>query len=364
VEKTVKQTSGRRIAAIVISGAVLAVLIYLSPSFFIREESTTGSRLSTGGTSNVELIMANRWKHLFEKAKGIEVSYVSTGSTEGMKRMADKGYAIAFTHAPMTSEAQKAAPGGEVVHVPVVLCAVVPVYNVKALADKPPLKFTGQVLADIFMGKIDRWNHPALKALNPDADLPDAKIVVVHRADSSGTTFIFTDYLAAASPEWAKEMGPAKNEVKWPVGEGRNRNAGVAGHVRETEGAIGYVDLLQVFSGQLPFGDVENKDKSAFVRAKSDTMTAAAASLGGDVSPDLTFSLTNRPGKDAYPICGAIWAVCYRNQPATQQKQVVDFLQWILNEGQQPAAKIAYAPLPPNLVKRAEEKVKAIVATK
>jgi phosphate transport system substrate-binding protein len=162
------------------------------------------------------------------------------------------------------------------------------------------------------------------------------------------------------SPTWEKVIGPAKSDVKWPVGVGGSRNVGVARHVRETEGAIGYVDLLHVFGGQLPYGAVETKDKSAFVHAESENMTAAAESLGGDVSPDLTFSLTNRPGKNAYPICGAIWAVCYRNQPAQKGKAVMDFLQWVTHEGQKFAAHLSYAPVPADLVLRAEEKIKTI----
>jgi phosphate transport system substrate-binding protein len=350
----------------VIGGAILGTLIYLSPNFFNQEQVPSGPRLVTGGTSNVDLIMANRWRNLYRKEKGVEVEYVSTGSTEGLRRMIDKTYVIAFTHAPMSEEVRQEAMarGGEVVHIPVVLCAVVPVYNVKELADKPPLKFTGPVLADIFLGKINRWNHPELKKINPGVELPDTKIVVVHREDSSGTTFIFADYLAAASPAWSKEIGPPKNEIEWPVGEGRPRNAGVARRVQEVDGAIGYVDLLHVFGGQLPYGAVQTKDKTAFVHAESENMTAAAESLGGDIPADLTFSLTNRPGKNSYPICAAIWAVCYKHQPAAQAKLVVDFLQWVTHDGQKFAAHLSYAPLPADIVQRAEEKIKTIQAVK
>jgi phosphate ABC transporter phosphate-binding protein len=364
MQKTMKRTSSRRIIVMLIGGAIVGTLIYYSPAFFTHEEAITGPRLAAGGTSNVDLIMANRWRVLYRKEKKVEIDYTSTGSTEGLKRMADKTYAIAFTHAPMSADARQHAPGGEVVHIPVVLCAVVPAYNVKELVDKPPLKFTGAVLADIFLGKIDRWNDAALKALNPGVDLPNTKIVVVHREDSSGTTFIFTDYLAAVSPEWEKTVGPAKNEVKWPVGVGQSRSVGVARYLRETEGAIGYVDLLHVFGGQLPYGAVETKDKTNFVHAESENMTAAAESLGGDIPADLTFKLSNRPGKNAYPICGAIWAVCYRNQPAAHEKLVVDFLQWVTHDGQKFAANLSYAPLPTDLARRAEEKIKTIQVAK
>jgi phosphate transport system substrate-binding protein len=185
---------------------------------------------------------------------------------------------------------------------------------------------------------------------------------VVHREDSSGTTFIFTDYLYGASPTWQKEVGKPANEVKWPVGVGKPRSSGVAWYVGDTEGAISYLDMLHVLHGELSYGAVENKDKTAFIHAKADNVTAAAQSLSGRVPEDLTFGLTNETGKDAYPICGSIWAVCYQKQPAAQQKQVVDFLRWVTHEGQQSAGSMSFAPLPEELVRLADEKIKTIQA--
>jgi phosphate transport system substrate-binding protein len=364
-----KGTSGLRILVLLVVGAILAALIYYAPPFFIKEEQSSVPHLKLGGTSNVSMIMENRWRTAYRKEKGVEIDYDSSGSTHGIKDMIDKKYAIGFTHAPMTDEQKQEArsKGGEVVQIPVVLCAVVPVYNVKELKDRPPLKFTGKVLGDIFLGKIDRWNHPALKELNKreelGVDLPDTKIVVVRREDSSGTTFIFADYLYGASPAWQQEVGKPKNELKWPEGTvGKERNYGVARHVEFTEGAIGYVDLLNVFHGELPHGAVENADKTAFVHAKAEAMTAAAQSLVANIPEDLTFSLTNKPGAGAYPICGAIWAVCYRNQPPEQQRQAVDFLRWVMHNGQGFAANMSYAPLPEELRSRAEQAVQTIQA--
>jgi phosphate transport system substrate-binding protein len=358
------RTSVIRIFLIVTVGVALCLLVYLAPAFFSDPGSPAPARLSTGGTSVAYVIMENRWRTAYRKEKGVEVDYESTGSTNGVKRMIERKYAIAFTHTPMTEGQREKArgEGGEVVHIPVVLCAVVPVYNVKGLKDKPPLRFTGGVLADIFLGKIGKWNDPALKKLNQGVDLPDAGITVVHRADSSGTTFIFADYLHGASAAWQGQIGPARSEIKWPVGVGVRRSLGVARHVRKTEGAIGYVDLLHAFTGEIPYGAVRNQDDTAFIHAGAENMTAAATGLVADLPADLTFKLTNRRGKDAYPICGAIWAVCYQDQPASDQKKVVDFLHWVTHEGQQFATDMSYAPLPEGLVRRADQKLQLIKA--
>jgi phosphate transport system substrate-binding protein len=346
----------------------LAGLVYYSPAYFIKEEAPPSVvHLKTGGTSVVYIIMANRWRNPYRNEKSVEVDYDSIGSTQGISRMIDKQYALGFTHAPLTEDQKKKAQsqGGEVLQIPVIICAVVPIYNVKELKDKPPVKFTGDVLADIFRGKIDKWNDPALKKINEGVDLPDTKITVVHRKDSSGTTLLFTDYLQGASETWKKEMGPASEEVKWPVGIGMARNEGVAAYVRQTEGALGYVDLLHALIGdglgtQIPYGAVQNKDKSAFLHADPENMTATAKALTAAIPEDLTFQLTNKPGKDAYPICGAIWAVCYQNQPAANRQLVQDFVHWITHEGQKFAKTTSYAPLPEEMVERVEKKLQSI----
>lgn len=277
-------------------------------------------------------------------------------------------------------------------HIPVVLCAVVPLYNVKELNDKPPLKFSGEVLGDIYLGKITKWNDPAIKALNPELkdvlEKIDTKIVAVHRSDSSGTTFIFTDYLAGkrpASPAWKEQFKGPQSVVQWPpVGVGKERNTGVTQYVKETEGAIGYVDMLHAIDSYLPFGAVKNSE-GKFISASGElrpwlerskaaknpegklnytealNITAAAKALGNtDISEDLTFTLTNMPGKDSYPICSAIWAVCYQKQPGDRQQQVSEFLNWVLHDGQKFAAVTSYAPLPEEIVRRAEERMKLI----
>ena len=352
-----------RIGVILLLGIAAGAAIYFSPGWFIQGENAPPiPHLKTGGTATVFLILENRWKNAYRKDKGVELEYASTGSTKGLAALIDNDLAVAFTHAPMTDEQKEKAraKGGEVVHLPVVLCAVVPVYNVKALKDKPPLKFSGEVLGRIFLGKIDRWNDPDLKKLNDGVDLPDDKITVVHRVDSSGTTFIFTDYLCDASDAWREKFPKPGAEVKWPVGEGQPRNEGVAQCVATTEGAIGYVDLVQAWNFELPYGAVQNKDKSAFVHAEADTMTAAAKAIIGAIPEDLTFKLTNQPGKDSYPITGAVWAVCYRNPPAANRTKVVDFLRWANHDGQLFAKTMSYAPLPPEFVERVDRKLDSL----
>jgi phosphate transport system substrate-binding protein len=353
------------VLGLVIVGAVLVAGIYFASGYFYRDPEASVPHLKTGGTASA-FFMLDAWKAPYKKAKGVEVDYDNTGSTRGVAGMIDKTYAVGFTHAPMTEEQTRQAreKGGEVLHLPVVICAVVPVYNVKALADEGPLQFDGEVLAKIFLGEIDRWNNDAIKKLNPKvADkLPDEKIEVIHRKDSSGTTYIFTSYLYGASDLWKEKMKEPKSEVEWKVGTGAERNQGVAAKVAETEGAIGYVELLHVYKdgGDHQYGAVQNQEKTAYIHAGPENMTAAAESLGDSLTDELTFDLTNRPGKNSYPICGTIWAVCYKKQPAADRTKVVDFLQWITHDGQKLAAKRTYAPLPDEVVRRVDEKIKSV----
>ncbi len=355
----------KRIVIIVLAGAVIVGGSYFASKEFTKVEPRVRPPvLQMGGTSNVKVIMENRWRTGYRK-HGIEAKYDSTGSTKGIERMIAKKYAIAFTHARLAEDQMKEAKanGGDVVHIPVVLCAVVPIYNVKELKGKPPLKFTGEVLADIYLGKITRWDDEAIAKLNEGVELPATKIIIVHRSDSSGTTFIFADYLHAVSKAWRDKVAKPKSEIDWPADSvGMERNDGVFEHVKITEGAIGYVDLVHVARTRMTYGALENQDKSAFIHPSAENLTAAAKSLAGHIPEDLTFSLVNQRGADAYPICGAIWAVCYQNQPAQQQKQIVDFLQWVTHDGQEFAGEDAYAPLPDELIERVDAKIKSIKA--
>jgi phosphate transport system substrate-binding protein len=358
-------TSNTKIIAMLAIGGTAALMIYLSTLFLSRLPSEpTRPRLKMGGTSAVAVILQNRWKAHYRETKGIDIDYDSTGSTTGVTRLLDGAYTIAFTHAALSDEQRQKArqKGSEFVQIPVLLCGVAVVYNVAELKGKEPLKINGEVLADIFLGKIDKWNDDALQALNPGSTLPPTPITVVHREDSSGTTLIFTEYLATVSQLWRDQVGPADSEIKWPVGVASPRNIGVAKRVDQIEGAIGYVDRL--FTSyediHLDFAAVQNKDQTGFVRAEPQNMTAAATGILAEIPEDLTFRLANQPGDNAYPISGVIYAVCSATQPEVNRKLVIDFLRWATHDGQDFAAKMDYAPLPPELVERVERRLEAI----
>ena len=206
------------------------------------------------------------------------------------------------------------------------------------------------------------WDDPALKAINPGVALPAKKITVVHREDSSGTTQLFTEYLAAVSPAWKEQVGPAAAQVKWPVGIAAERNPGVAIKINEIDGAIGYVDRLYTSFQDidLDYGAVQNKDQSAFVLAEPANLTAAAQAILAEIPEDLTFSLVNQAGKDSYPITGVIYAVCADRQSEATRKQIVDFLGWAVHQGQADVSRVNFAPLPPELVSRVDNRLKAV----
>lgn len=360
MQTSLNRSARIRLSVILIVGALLAVLVHYSPAFF--EPNEAANRLSMGGTSTMSVMIQNGFGISYRTEKSVNLEYESTGSTAGINALIDGKYAIAFTHAPLTEDQKQAAraKGGELVQVPVVLCAAVPLYNVKELMDKPPVRFSGDVLAEIFLGSITKWNDPKLATLNPGVALPDLPITVVHRKDSSGTTFVFADYLQGTSEAWRTKMSPAESTMKWPVGVGIERNLGVRQHIEKTNGAIGYVDLVFASNGDVRYGAVENKDKNAFIHVEPKHITAAANGVASSVGEDFAFSLTNRPGAEAYPICGAVWAVCYRNQASAKQPHVADFLRWATHEGQKTTAKLAYASLPADLIPRVEQQLALI----
>jgi phosphate ABC transporter phosphate-binding protein len=354
-----------RLLLLVLLGVGLCLLVYYGPDLLIQSEAPdTAPRLKVGGTSSANFMM-DKWQSVYRKEKGVKVEYESTGSTKGMQEMIDKDLVIGFTHAPMSAKLKEDAltKGGPVVHVPVLICAVVPVYNLKEWKGKPPLKFTPDILADIFRGDITEWNDSRLARLNDDEakglKLPKKEIKVVHRKDSSGTTFVFVDYLFQASKTWPRNLKPS-SEVEWPAGKNMiaaDRNNGVAATVAQEDGAIGYVDLMHVGPNKLQQGAMLNQAKE-YVQASPQTMSPAAREAV--VHDDLTFDLINKPGATTYPICGAVWAVCYQNQPEANYQKAVDFLKWITHEGQNSAGARSYAPLPAELIGRVDEKINSI----
>jgi phosphate transport system substrate-binding protein len=251
------------------------------------------------------------------------------------------------TDGPMTDEQLQAAPG-PILHFPTVLGGVVPVYNIPGVTTE--LKFTGPVLANIFLGAITKWNDPQITKINPGVNLPATDITVVHRAESSGTTYIFVDYLGKVSPEWKKRIGVATS-VNWPAGTvGGKGNEGVSGLVSQTPGAIGYVELIYAIQNKIAYGSVQNLN-GKFVKASTETVTAAAAAAAKQMPADFRVSITNAPGDNAYPISSFTWLLFYQSpKDKAQAKVMVDFLKWALTEGQKFAPDLGYAPLPKDVV--------------
>jgi len=275
----------------------------------------------------------------------IQINYQSIGSGGGIRQVLAGTVDFGASDGPMTDE-QLSQSKIKILHVPTVLGAVVPAYNAPGVSGE--VKFTPDVLANIFLGKITNWNDKSIAAANPGVKFPDQPIIVVHRSDGSGTTYIFTDYLSKVSPEWQGGVGKGTS-VKWPVGLGGKGNEGVAGVVRQMQGAIGYVELIYAVQNNIPYGVVRNSS-GAFIKASLDSVTAAAASVKS-MPADFRVSITNAPGKDAYPISSFTWLLIpTQSKEAAKGKIIQDFLTWMLVDGQKMTAALTYAPLPENEV--------------
>lgn len=276
----------------------------------------------------------------------IQINYQAVGSGAGIRQVTAQTVFFGASDGPMSDEQLVAAPG-KLFHFPTVLGSVVPIYNVPNVTAE--LKFTGAVLADIFLGKITRWNDPVLVKLNPGVTLPSTAITVVHRSDGSGTTYIWCDYLSKVSPEWKKRVGLA-TAVSWPVGLGGAQSDGVTALVKQTPGTIGYVELVYALQNKLAYGAVQNAE-GTFVKASIASTTAAAALAAKSMPADFRVSITNAPGKESYPISSFTWMLFYESpKNKAQGKAMADFLQWALTDGQKFASDLGYAPLPPEVV--------------
>jgi phosphate transport system substrate-binding protein len=254
------------------------------------------------------------------------------------------------------SDEQLSQAKTKILHIPTVLGAVVPAYNVPGVSGE--LKFTPQALAGIFLGKITTWNDPAIAKENPGVNLPGENIIVVHRSDGSGTTFIFTDYLSKVSPDWAN--GPGKGtSVKWPTGLGGKGNEGVAGQVRQLRGSIGYIELIYAVQNKIPYGVVKNAAGN-YVKASLDSVTAAAATAKS-MPADFRVSITNAPGKEAYPISSFTWLLIpEKSKDAGKGKILADFLNWMVDDGQKMTAELTYAPLPESVASKVKGAIKQV----
>jgi phosphate transport system substrate-binding protein len=286
----------------------------------------------------------------------VQINYQSIGSGGGIRQLSNQTVFFGATDGPMTSD-QMLAAAGKVLHLPTVLGAVVPVYNIPGVDAR--LKFPGPLLADIFLGKVTKWNDPAIATQNPGVKLPGNEITVVHRSDGSGTTYIFADYLGKISPDWKKTVGIATS-LNWPTGVGAKGNEGVAGLVKQTPGAIGYVELIYALQNKIDFGSVQNA-AGEFVRASLDSVTKAAAATKGKMPPDFRVSITNAPGAGVYPISSFTWLLFYENpKDKRAARTMTDFMRWALQDGQKYCADLGYAPLPAEVVAMEMEALKKI----
>jgi phosphate transport system substrate-binding protein len=283
----------------------------------------------------------------------VRFNYQSIGSGGGQKQISAQTVDFGASDGPMSDDNLAKAPG-KILHIPTVAGAVVVTYN---LSGNLSLKLDGDTVAGIFLGQIKKWNDPKITALNSGATLPDQEIVVVHRSDGSGTSYIFTDYLSKVSSEWKSKVG-TNASVNWPVGLGAKGNEGVAGQVKQTPGTIGYVELIYAIQNKMPYADVKNPT-GEFVKPTLDSVTAAMATA--QVPDDFRFSMTNAPGKGAYPISGATWLLVYEQQkdPA-KGKKLVEFLKWALTKGEEMTKQLDYASLPAELRERVLKRVDEI----
>ena len=327
---------------------LLVGLLLASPVF--------GQTTLTGAGATFPYPVYSRWFSEYHKLHSdVEINYQSIGSGGGIRQVTAGTVDFGASDMPMTDKQLKEAKT-KILNIPTVLGADVPAYNIPGVSGE--LKFTPEALAGIFLGKISKWNDKALTSVNPGVNLPDKEIIVVHRSDGSGTTFIWTDYLSKVSPEWKGQVG-ADTSVKWPIGIGQKGNEGVAGSIRQLSGAIGYVELIYAVQNNIPYGSVRNS-AGAFIKASLDSVTAAAASVP-KMPDDFRVSITNAPGKDAYPISSFTWLLIpAQSKDPAKGKILADFLNWMVSDGQKMTASLSYAPLPGNVVRKVKEAVKQV----
>lgn len=307
--------------------------------------SSRGSVDLTGAGATFPYPLYSKWFSVYAGSTGVKINYQSIGSGGGIRQLSEGTVDFGASDSPMSDEEMSKAKGGPILHVPTVLGAVVITYNVPGLS--APVNLTATAIADIFSGRITKWSDTRISSLNPVLTLPSTDILVVHRADGSGTTYIFTDYLSTAVPAWATSVGKGK-EVKWPVGLGAKGNEGVAGQVKQTPGAIGYVELAYAKQNSLATAAITNKaGKTILASVPSVTAAAAAAAKALPANTDYRISIVNAPGADSYPISSFTWILVYQHQTdAAKGKKLIDFLNWALTEGEALAPPLDYAPLP------------------
>lgn len=338
------------------TGAAAVLVGFAAACAGDADVSSVGAVSLTGAGATFPAPMYTKWFSEYNRLhSNIQINYQAIGSGGGIRQVTEGVVDFGATDGPMTEQHLsdfRTKRGTEVLHLPTVLGAVVPAYNIAGVTET--LKFTSDALAGIFLGRITKWNDPAIASANPGVALPASDIVVVHRADGSGTTYVWVDYLSKVSPEWKERVGVA-NSVSWPTGIGGNGNEGVMALIRQTPGAIGYVELVYAMQTGNPFGAVQNADGN-FVVASLASVTAAAAGAAQNMPDDFRVSITNAPGAEAYPVSSFTWLLVPTTFADPVKRQVVvDFLEWMLGDGQAFAEALHYAKLPASVVAKERE---------
>lgn len=336
-----------------LTGALLALLV-IGVAVWARANSL----LINGAGATFPYPIYSKWFDVYHtKNPDIQFNYQSVGSGAGIKQVTEGTVDFGATDGPMNDEQMKAFQdkrGSAILHFPTVLGAAVPTYTVPGVTGS--LNFTPEALAGIFLGKITKWNDPAIAGANPGVKLPANEIVVVHRSDGSGTTYIWTDYLSKVSDEWKSKVNRATS-VNWPVGLGGKGNEGVTGLIKQTPNSIGYVELIYAVQNNIPYGAVKNS-AGAFVKADLASVSAAAAGVAKDMPDDFRVSITNAPGKTAYPISSFTWLLIpAKIQDAGKRDAIKGFLKWMLTDGQANAEPLSYAKLPKEVVQKEEKAI-------
>jgi phosphate transport system substrate-binding protein len=333
------------------------VLRRISILFFLLAIPLWGQTITLNGAgATFPYPMYSKWFSEYNKLHSdIQFNYQSIGSGGGIRQVLAGTVDFGATDGPMTDE-QLSQAKSKILHIPTVLGADVPAYNIPGVTEE--LKFTPELLANIFLGKITSWNDGAIAKANPGVNLPNQPVIVIHRSDGSGTTYIWTDYLSKVSADWNNQVGKGTS-VKWPVGLGGKGNEGVAGMVRQMQGSIGYVELIYAVQNHIAYGSVKNA-AGQFVKASLDSVTAAAASVK-NMPADFRVSITNAAGKDAYPISSFTWLLIpSTSKDSAKGKIIGDFLNWMVADGQKMTADLSYAPLPESVVAKVKEMIKQV----
>jgi phosphate transport system substrate-binding protein len=343
---------------VVLAGVVVGVGCTSNRSKSTGDTTTPAAASATrsgadlnGAGATFPFPLYSKWFSNYAAKTGVKINYQPIGSGGGIKQLQEQTVDFGASDAPMTDTEMSQAKGGPVMHIPTVVGVVAVAYNLPGVTQA--IKLTGATVADIFSGKITKWNDSRIAALNPGLALPNTDVLVVHRTEASGTTFVFSDYLSSVSAAWKSAPGKGK-ELQWPVGLGAKGNDGVTAQVKQTPGAIGYVELAYVKQNGLTAALIQNSAHK-FVAPAASSATAAADAAAAKLQPnsDYRISIVNSPGADTYPITSFTWILVYRNQPdAAKAKKLTDFLRWALTDGQAVATPLDYAPLPPSLASR------------